>query len=96
MYMRITRGRWEPRKGANVQRLVEERILPAWQKLPGFRGLYSAFDRTNPGRGITDSLWDTQVQAQGARDALGGIVSEITSLGVELEPGEVHEVVVQA
>ncbi len=96
MYIRITRGHWDPTKDASVQRLIEERILPAWQKLPGFRGLYSAFDRTNPGRGVTVTLWDNQVQAQGARDALGGLVTEITNLGVEMQPGEVYEVVVQA
>lgn len=37
MYVRISRGRFNPATEGDVQRVVEEQVVPAMQGLPGFQ-----------------------------------------------------------
>jgi hypothetical protein len=91
MYIRITRGRFNPSTEADIQRIVEEQVIPVVQKLPGFQRYLGGVDRTN-GMLTAVSLWDTEEHASFSRDAMISAVPALTALGVTFEPAETYEI----
>jgi hypothetical protein len=93
MYVRISRGRFNPATEGDVQRVVEEQVVPAMQRLPGLQRYMGGLNRS---AGILSavSLWDTEAHANFSRDVLMGAVPALTALGVTLEPAEIYEVTV--
>jgi quinol monooxygenase YgiN len=89
MYIRVTRGRFDPAKYDEFSRLSQEVNL-AVQRLPGCRSLHSGGDRA-AGRLIAVSTWDSEEQARFSRDALGDVIARLQSLGGQLEPPEIYE-----
>jgi hypothetical protein len=95
MYVRITRGRFNPSSEADIQRIVEEQVIPALQKLPGFQRYFGGLNRRN-GMITAVSLWDSEEQASFSRDAMISAVPALTALGVTFEPAEIYEVTAEA
>ena len=95
MYVRITRGRFNPSTEADIQRLVEEQVIPAIQKLPGFQRYLGGVNRST-GMLTAVSLWDTEDQASFSRDAMISAVPALMALGVTFEPAEIYEVTADA
>jgi hypothetical protein len=95
MYVRITRGRFNPSTEADIQRLVEEQVIPAMQKLPGFQRYLGGVNRSM-GMLTAVSLWDTEDQASFSRDAMISAVPALMALGVTFEPAETYEVTADA
>jgi hypothetical protein len=95
MYVRITRGRFNPSTEADIQRIVEEQVIPAFQKLPGFQRYFGGVSRST-GMLTAISMWDTEEQAGFSRDALISAVPTLTALGVTFDPPETYEVIVEA
>jgi hypothetical protein len=95
MYVRITRGRFNPSTEADIQRLVEEQVIPAIQKLPGFQRYFGGVNRS-AGMITAVSLWDTADQASFSRDAMISAVPALMALGVTFEPAETYEVTADA
>ena len=89
MYIRVTRGRFDPAKYDEMRGLSEE-VNAAVQRLPGCQGVYTGGDR-DAGRLIAVSTWDSEEHARFSRDALGEVVGRLQSLGGQLEPPEVYE-----
>ena len=95
MYVRITRGRFNPSNEADIQRIVEEQVIPALQKLLGFQRYIGGLNRRT-GMITAVSLWDSEEQASFSRDAMISAVPALTALGVTFEPAETYEVTAQA
>jgi quinol monooxygenase YgiN len=91
MYVRVTRGRFDPTKYDEVQRLAEEQLLPTIKQRPGFRSYQGGLNR-DAGTFVAISGWDTQAQAQD----IGAVRAPFEALGVRFEAPEVFEVTVQA
>ena len=96
MYVRIVRARYDTAREADVTRIAQEQLVPAHQRLPGFKSYLGCVDR-GAGRILSVTTWETQEQAQGVREALGAVVSQLQATGVDFDqPPEVYELVVQA
>jgi hypothetical protein len=93
MYVRITRGRFNPSTQADIQRIVDEQLSPALQKLPGFQRYIGGFN-SSTGMLIAVSLWDSEEQASFSREAVLSAIPALTALGVTFEPAEAYEVTV--
>ena len=94
MYLRITRGRFDPAKYDDLLPLTRE-VDAAVQAMPGCQSMSSAMDRTG-GRLAVVSQWDTLEQASFSRDTdarTADVVSRILALGTQVEPPEIYEVV---
>ena len=90
MFLRITRGRFDPARYDEVTLVVRE-VNAAVEQLPGFQHLHSGLDRAG-GRLAVATLWETREQAQFSRDALGEVMRRTEAAGLQLEPAEVYEV----
>ena len=90
MYLRITRGSFDPSRFDEVRRLNQE-IRAGLQRLPGFQGGQAGIDR-NAGRLAAVTTWDTEEHARFSRDALGDVLPRVQALGVQFEPPEVYEI----
>ncbi len=94
MYLRITRGRFDPATYDELLPLVRE-VNTALQAMSGFQSLHSGMDRTG-GRFAVVSQWDTLEQASFSRETdarTADVVSRILALGAQLEPPEIYEVI---
>ena len=56
MYARVTTGKGDPDRLAKV---IKEQILPAGEKMEGFKGLLTLVDRQS-GEGFTITLWESE------------------------------------
>jgi hypothetical protein len=90
MYVRVTRGRSDPANEEQLTRMVEEQLIPAVKRLPGFQSYTGGFDRTT-GNLIAISVWETAEQAE----AIGGLRGQFQSL-VQFDPADVYEITAQA
>ena len=93
MYLRITRGRFDPATYDELLPLMRE-VNAAVQALPGWQRMQSGLDRSG-GRLVAVSTWDTAEHANFSRDAgsLGDVVRRTQAIGVQLEPPEIYEIV---
>ena len=94
MYLRITRGRFDPARYDELLPLAQA-IDAAVQALPGCHHIHSGLDRT-AGKLAAVSIWDTVEHASFSREAaagLGDVVRRTQALGVQLEPPEIYEIV---
>ncbi len=93
MYLRVTRARVDPARTDEVLPLSQA-TAAAMRRQPGFQGFYHGVDRSS-GTSVVLSLWDTEEHARVSRAALGDIIPRLQALGVQMEPPEVYEIVLQ-
>ena len=86
MYLRLTRGSFDPSRVDEVMHLNQD-IRAALQRLPGFQDAQS---QVGIDRAVT--TWDTEEHARFSRDALGDVLNRMQAIGVQFEPREVYEV----
>jgi hypothetical protein len=91
MYVRVTRGHFDPSRYDEVKRAVDERLVPAITQLPGFRG-YTGGVHHGAGTLVAISVWDEQEQAA----LIAGQRGMFEELGVRFEAAEMFEVIAQA
>ena len=95
MYLRVTRGRFDPARFDEVMAVVPA-IMAGLRQLPGCRDARAGFDRA-AGTTLSVSTFDTLANAQFSRDAIGGGLGEalarLRDTGAQLEPPEFYEVV---
>ncbi len=91
MYVRISRGRFNPATEHSVQQVVEGELIPAMHGLPGFEHYLGGVNRSM-GTLCLVSLWDNEAHANFSRDVLRKAIPALTAIGVTLEPAEVYEV----
>ena len=66
MYIRITTVTYDVAKEQEVQRVIDEQMIPFMRQLPGFNGYTGGLDRTT-GRGVAITTWDDMDQAAGSQ-----------------------------
>jgi quinol monooxygenase YgiN len=93
MYVRVTRGRFEPEQADVVEALSSE-VADAIKVLPGFVAYQGGIDR-NAGTIVAISSWEDKGSAEFPREKLGDVISRVAELA-RLEPAEIFEVVVTA
>jgi hypothetical protein len=91
MYLRITRGTFDPSAADAVAALVAE-TNAAVARLPGHDHTHQGLDRADGRVGIV-TTWDTEEHARFSRDQLGDLITRVQAAGVTLEPPEVYELV---
>ncbi len=94
MYLRITRGRFDPGRADDLMPLTRE-VDAALQAMPGCQSVHSALDRSG-GRLAVVSRWDTPEQASFSRETdarTADVVSRILALGAQVELPEIYEIV---
>ena len=89
MYLRVTRGRWDPAKHDELMRLVPE-VRAAIQRLPGCQDVRNGVERST-GRTVTVATFDTLEQAQFSRDSLGESFVRLQAAGWQGEAPEIYE-----
>jgi hypothetical protein len=89
MYLRLTRGRFEPAHYDAVVPLVPA-ITAALHALPGVRDVRVGIDRTS-GRTLSLTSFDTLEHAQFSRDRLGSVLQPLQALGWEPKAPEIYE-----
>ncbi len=90
MFLRLTRGRFDPAHEEDVKSAVKP-VIDAFRELPG---LLRYTDAINHELGLFVALtyWDTQEHASFDRALLGDSIVTFTKSGVTLEPSEIYEV----
>jgi quinol monooxygenase YgiN len=88
MYVRITRGRFQPERIDDVEAMSSE-IAEAIRVLPGFLGYQGGVDR-NSSTIVAISSWADRSSAEFPREKLGDVLGRVTAL-VQLEPAEIYE-----
>ena len=89
MYLRVTRGRWDPAKHDELARLVPE-ALAAIRQLPGCQDARNGVERST-GRTVTVSTFDTLEHAQFPRESLGEPLARLQAAGWLGETPEIYE-----
>jgi hypothetical protein len=90
MFIRVTRGRFDPARFDEFHQLVDD-VATAVRRLPGLQSLMDGVDRAR-GQMIAVSTWDTEEHARWSAAALGGdFPSRLQALGVQLDPPEFFE-----
>ena len=95
MVLRITRGQIDAAHVDDVQRTVQEQLIPALVQLPGFQSYNGGINSTT-GRLVAVSTWDSVEHATFPRDVINEIIRTLTDLGMVLEAPEIYDIVVQS
>ena len=90
MYLRITRGHFDPAAADAIAALASD-VTAAVTRLPGVQQIYQARDRS-AGTLVVLSLWDTEEHARFSREELGDVLARLREQGVRLDPPEIYEV----
>ena len=94
MHARLTATRFADGAAIDaVIRVVDEELIPALRRVPGFVGYEGLLDRA-AGTGLAVSLWATEAQARALRQdaAIGALLARLEALGVELGSPVIYEV----
>jgi hypothetical protein len=93
MYLRVTRGRFDPARYDESVALSQE-VADAIASRPGLVSYRGGGDHAT-GAIVAVSAWDTEEHARFGREQLGGVLDRLLAAGAQLEPPEVYEVVVE-
>ena len=89
VYIRVTRGKVDPSRYADVRGLGRE-IAIAFSRLPGAQDYHGGGD-PETGNILAVSTWDNEEHARVPREAMGSVVQKLQALGVELQPPEIYQ-----
>jgi hypothetical protein len=93
MYIRVTTGRFDPTRRADIERWSRDRLAPALKEAPGFKGYHGGVDSATS-RLVAISLWETRAQADTLHDSVRALIPEVAAMGVELDPGQAFEEII--
>jgi hypothetical protein len=91
MYLRSTRGHFDPTKSGEATALLPD-IVAAIERLPGCQGVQAGVDPTTGGT-LSVSSFDTQEHAHFSRESLGDAFTRLQALGWQGEAPEFYETV---
>jgi quinol monooxygenase YgiN len=93
MYVRITRGRFDPDRVEEVQSVTAE-VANAIKGLPGFVAYQGRLDR-QAGTLVAVSTWEDAGSANFSREQLGNVLSRVVAVAQPKAP-DIYEVVITA
>jgi hypothetical protein len=91
MYLRVTRGTFDPAAADAIVTLIEE-LRDALARLPGHTDTRVGLDRAS-GRLVVVTTWDTEAHARFPRGWFVDLIARLAGVGTRLDPPEVYEVV---
>jgi hypothetical protein len=99
MWAQVVQGGATPEQRDEMNRIVQEQLIPALKKEPGFAGALNLLDRES-GNGMMLTLWETREQAaappsalsEDFRKALSGIMAISTGQRAPIAVWEVNAV----
>lgn len=94
MYMRVTAARYDPIREEEVNRLIQEHLLPTYRRTPGFQRYGGGVDRAGK-RLVEVTYWDSAAHAAAATEAARSALAQLHAAGVTIETTEVVEVIAQ-
>jgi hypothetical protein len=89
MYLRITRGKFDPAKYEALMPVFAD-VVAAIRQLPGNQGIQTGIDRAS-GKTATATTFDTLEHAQFQRTSLGAAFAALQASGWQGEPPEIYE-----
>jgi quinol monooxygenase YgiN len=93
MFLRITRGRFDPARVDEIQSLTAE-AANAFKRLPGFVAYQGGLDR-QAGSLVAISTWEDAGSANFSREQLGDVISRVVAVA-QLEAPDIYEVIITA
>lgn len=79
MHARVNTTQWHPEKVADGMRLTEDRIIPSYQKHPGFKG-YILLTEPDGENAMAITLWETEEEMQSSASIARAMVGELKGL----------------
>jgi heme-degrading monooxygenase HmoA len=76
MHARVNATEWNPERVADAMQLTEDTIIPAYQKMPGFRG-YILLTEPEGEKAMAITMWDTEEQMDASAGVARAMVSEL-------------------
>jgi hypothetical protein len=89
MYLRITRGRFDPARSEEFRAVIPS-VIAAIRQLPGFQSIQTGIDAAN-GKSATATTFDTLEHAQFSRSSLGAAFAALQHSGWQGDPPEIYE-----
>ena len=86
--MRITHGTFDLAREADIQKMVDEQLIPELKSRPGFQAYYGGVDRA-AGTLVAVTVWDTLEHATAVEASRAPMTA---GLGMELEDARIFEV----
>jgi quinol monooxygenase YgiN len=95
-YVRVVLARYADPAGEQERvRFIQEEVVPALRRRPGFRRYVSAVDR-DARREVGITEWDERAHAEGLDEALAASAARAAALGIQIEGTQIYEITVQA
>ena len=95
MFARVTPGRTDLATIAELRRLTEEKLIPAFKQMPGLVNYLALFDEKT-GKTLSITVWETREQATAPPARLRDVRALYEGLGVDFGTTETYEVAAQA
>jgi len=96
MFARVTTVQGSPDRIDETTRYARERVLPAMQGQPGFKGMYMLVDRKQ-GRALGITLWESEEALRATAETAGQMRAGAMERGATAEPTAAeYEVTVEA
>lgn len=96
MHARVTISQTDPDKVDLAEKVVNEQVIPAARKVPGFKAGYWLGDRLT-GKGVTITLFESEAALKESEETTQKIRSEAAAaIGLDIISVERYEVIAQA
>jgi hypothetical protein len=92
---RIATGQADPKRGDEITRWANERLLPALRTLLRFKGYHGGADARSR-RIVTVATWETREHADRMGQGLAEVVSDLAALGVTRDPSQTYQQTISA
>jgi quinol monooxygenase YgiN len=79
MHARVNATEWNPEKVEEGIRITEEKIIPSYRALPGFRG-YVLLTEPDGEKAMAITMWDTKDQMDASVAVARAMVGELKDL----------------
>jgi heme-degrading monooxygenase HmoA len=82
MFARVSTLSGDPQNVAQVESQVRDKVLPAAQQIPGFKGLLAMVDRSS-GKSLALTFWESEQAMKDSEDAADRIRKDVADASGE-------------
>lgn len=93
MYARMNTARWNPHTRERALQMTFEKIIPAYERHPGYGGYVLLLDNESD-KGIAITLWETEADRESSLEIAKAMIGELRGVLREPPLTENFEVVV--
>jgi heme-degrading monooxygenase HmoA len=96
MFARVSTFHSASDRVEEATRYTEEKLIPVFRQMPGFKGWYTLLDRQT-GKGLVISLWESEEAMRASEERAAQLRSQVTQdLPLQVQAVDRYEVTVQA